>query len=50
MGGLCFMLATTMAGGKSNGVNSSAEQPDGTKVDLRVGLITSVQTHESADK
>ncbi|CAM9829260.1 unnamed protein product [Pylaiella littoralis] len=37
-------------GGKSNGVKPSAEQPDGTKVDLRVGLITSVQTHESADK
>ncbi|CAM9567756.1 unnamed protein product [Ectocarpus sp. 4 AP-2014] len=29
---------------------SSADQPDGTKVDLRVGQITRVWTHEKADK
>ncbi|CAB1106017.1 unnamed protein product [Ectocarpus sp. CCAP 1310/34] len=29
---------------------SSADQPDGTKVDLRVGQITRVWTHETADK
>ncbi|CAM9361935.1 unnamed protein product [Hapterophycus canaliculatus] len=29
---------------------SSVDQPDGTKVDLRVGLIKRVWTHESADK
>lgn len=28
----------------------TAEQPEGTKVDLRVGLITNVWPHESADK
>lgn len=38
-----------MAGASKPAV-SSAEQPDGTKVDLRVGLITNVWTHESADK
>ncbi|CAN0057135.1 unnamed protein product, partial [Ectocarpus fasciculatus] len=37
------------AGASPTGV-SSADQPDGTKVDLRVGLITRVWTHETADK
>lgn len=38
------------AAGASKHAGSSVEQPDGTKVDLRVGLITNVWTHESADK
>eukprot|EP00752_Nemacystus_decipiens_P008304 g7423.t1 len=36
--------------GASKPTVSSAEQPDGSKIDLRVGLITNVWTHESADK
>lgn len=50
MVGLCVMLPTTIAGAENKNLSSSAEQPDGTKVDLRVGIITSVRTHESADK
>eukprot|EP00903_Cladosiphon_okamuranus_P013243 g12348.t1 len=36
--------------GASKPAASSADQPGGTKVDLRVGLITNVWMHESADK
>lgn len=41
---------TLSAAGASTASVSSADQPDGTKVDLRVGLITRVWTHETADK
>jgi len=41
----------TMAGAaKPSPPVPTAEQPEGTKVDLRVGLITNVWTHDSADK
>ena len=48
-----FALATAAAaageGATAAPAVSAVDQPDGTKVDLRVGVISKVWVHESAD-
>lgn len=43
-------LVPGLGAGTGAAGGAAVDQPDGTKIDLRVGLITKVWKHETADK